>query len=92
MVIKAFILDDITKGGMCIRRGYDVLWDILKFIERKMRRSHQRKNEKEPLVRQKKNQGSEMSWKPSRERISRQSKRSARSNTIDRSNKMNSEN
>lgn len=38
----------------------------------------------EPLVWQRKNQESEMSWKPSRERISRWSKRPTGLNTINR--------
>lgn len=62
------------------------------FIGEKDEEETSKENEKEPLVRQKKNQGRKMSWKQGRERISRGSKRSTRSNTIDRSNRMNSDN
>lgn len=69
-----------------------MLWDILIIIGEKDEEEASKENEKEPLVRQKKNQESKMSWKPNRERISRWNKRLTLSNTIDRSNRMNFEN
>lgn len=47
-----------------------------------------KENEKEQLVRQQKNQKSEMSQKPCRESVSRWCKRSTRSNAVSRSNRI----
>lgn len=90
MILKALILDDITKGGST---SEEVMYKVCTLgYPHVYRRERSKETEKDPLVRQKKNQGREMSWKPSRERISRGSKRSTRSNTIDRLNRMSSDN